>query len=1626
MSTPEVPAEDCSLLGSTQQSRSGEAEGSSLKAKATNDQSGSIQELEGGDNGDVLSLIQRLGLDRYYPRKMGKADFHLIYKASVHDSQPQSDQELPFYFLQKLLMLDYRLRYLVHEDDGKTALTITEPLSPSGHGSNSSDLLDDFFNITETHLAPSDITQTHIHPMDVQMAIFHCADDFMRQYISTKLSVCQFALPFVVPNPCSFQIEFPLWSLRQVKKSWRRVEKLGEEKKMKNYNGKLICETATPIVSFLRVGNSFSSSKSQILNSLLSKKKHDIFFHRHCRGSSKNVLLMGGVVEVCWYCPRGKDDDSFDNCITFTNLHGDAKEHEAQLRFLQDISSVTVVLLSASEQGERNRQVIRELLQSPKPLICLCDDREKIAGGNCGLKVRMGMKNRNEAEVTEELRATITCLLEVQGTPLSSVECAEIARQHGFSVDEDRKECKEAEMLAQSLVSLLTKNKLTAMKEKFLSLQGELWHRWCKRDRELSHLHAKGNKNIEQHRSEIESEKQEIRRTQWQTAFPLNAPMRSVVDVLQAPSETNSKLYFLQWLSIFLDNLTASHLEGLQQKYDGLWSQVIFAEKRKGSVSDSVKYLQSELEIISKEINDSTIGIDHFLREIGQIYEATDGHSLEKDTLMLSLPQIAANLLAAGYPIELMDGDASYVPLKWVAAVLNRLTETLGDKRLFVLSILGLQSSGKSTLLNAMFGLQFTVSAGRCTRGAYMHLLKVEEKVWEDLGFDYLLVVDTEGLRAPELSNKSLNHDNELATFVIGLGNMTVINIFGENPSEMQDILQIAVQAFLRMKKVRLSPSCVFVHQNVGEITAKDRNKEGRRRLQQRLDEMAVAAAEQEQSSDITRFSDVIRFDVNTHVHYFAHLWEGNPPMAPPNPSYSHNIQDLKSWILKVAKEESQGRILRLSVLKDRIQDLWRALVNENFIFSFRNTREIVAMSKLEAKYNSWTWQLRSHILALQNELNNRIQNGKFKDLTVCHLENPVSEKYMAIQQDLEKYFSEDEDSEILIQWKANFASKLQMLKETLVSETKRKTEELIAFKVSQNELDKKKSEYENELLGRSRELALLLRDKELHEEELRVRFDDVWATWVTKLSSNHPPATDPKIDLDLENILFNHFKQEHNIVDKIRGISSQETFSMNYSKYVKTNKKYYVFDHKLEEDDKMNINQTTQQIKEAVNEIIDTKEKLRAGYSSSYFHEILRTIDTKVESAKSEKYTFTNQYKLDLSLYLCHGAEKRFWNMHEAFTTANHPVNYLESKKEDFFMSFKISCQGAISIRDVADFLWDKVSSAMFSAVWNKTAIDLADDMRSNTPAFNGNRSNLERYILISLAEDENFDNYHRYIHFPRDYFKSYIKKQVENFCSTQKWEKLKHFVRCSSESFKADILTAIHESTVATKTGNGSVSMWLDEFCQHLGHRLTLPRGDLKSIEHQEIKDIEFLKEAVIRAVEGPRSPTLQTSELDWAGTAMKEVVPKVQKMLSDQLSGCWKQCPFCMAICTNTVAGHTGDHSVPFHRSKAVNGWSWHKTDNFSIDFCTSAVASDNYFLLNDGRSFPYKTYRLAGGEHATWSITPDMDDKPYWKWFVCRFKDQLEEKYNKRFSDKGEIPHVWRKIHKEEVIADLKKL
>ena len=77
-----------------------------------------------------------------------------------------------------------------------------------------------------------------------------------------------------------------------------------------------------------------------------------------------------------------------------------------------------------------------------------------------------------------------------------------------------------------------------------------------------------------------------------------------------------------------------------------------------------------------------------------------------------------ADLVLHGIPLEIMDGNVSGIPFDWLKEVLKEVNKLIGNKKISVLSVLGVQSTGKSTFLNTMFGCKFAVSSGRCTKGS--------------------------------------------------------------------------------------------------------------------------------------------------------------------------------------------------------------------------------------------------------------------------------------------------------------------------------------------------------------------------------------------------------------------------------------------------------------------------------------------------------------------------------------------------------------------------------------------------------------------------------------------------------------------------------------------------------------------------------------------------------------------------------------------------------------------------------------------------------------------------------------------------------------------------------------------
>ncbi|XP_042339004.1 interferon-induced very large GTPase 1-like, partial [Plectropomus leopardus] len=332
----------------------------------------------------------------------------------------------------------------------------------------------------------------------------------------------------------------------------------------------------------------------------LINDRHSTFFHRNCPGSTKSRHLMDGVAEIAWYCPAGKPNDAFTDCIAFCNLHGDALSIEKQRDILTEKSSINVVLVPTLGKGDKSTAVISALYKSPKPLIILIADIDCGAVQMKGENYKMGLRDRSQSNVSEELKKIIGRIL---SGPHASFKLETMAEVSGIRVDEDDKVCQNGKTAAMKIVGLLQGMDVSKIKDTFLPCQGQLWHEWCRINKELYHL--KGH--IEKEKSQKQKQLMQIRQNQCTASC--SKPMKLFIQSLSSLPSTD-RGYFLKWTQILIDALSTDDLSSILQSYDEKWSEVLVL-KKKHDKSDLFNRKKTELDEISRKLQSATFGLEH-------------------------------------------------------------------------------------------------------------------------------------------------------------------------------------------------------------------------------------------------------------------------------------------------------------------------------------------------------------------------------------------------------------------------------------------------------------------------------------------------------------------------------------------------------------------------------------------------------------------------------------------------------------------------------------------------------------------------------------------------------------------------------------------------------------------------------------------------------------------------------------------------------------------------------------------------------------------------------------------------------------------------------------------------------
>ena len=1659
-------------------------------------------------NKDMEKFFMQLHLKNQFPQKLSLHNAIMIredtlkvsrvQQAGKDDAENGSDEKMeslcydphsyPFLILQKIMAFDHRCRMA---------------LASESQNESESDSSDEEYHLCRTTFASEsqsesesdssdeddDNTEDMIHPMDGLLALLHCSDNFLRKTLMSRLATCQLAVPLLLPDPITQKPTFLLWAMRSI------IMEFQNYSNTISYAGPIICYPA-PIISFLRLGDHFKISKSGLLNAVISPSNHDTFIHYDCAGGRARKVLVNGLVEVSWYLPS-KNDKCLPDAITFANLHGNATEYPKQVEFLSKVSCMHFVLLNKGDLDDYTVSIVQHLSEAPGGVVVL--QTESSSGLKKKMKelipeekmsiIKLSAKSKYEMKVSIHKRINSKLSYNVS---LSLEDCGKVACDCGINVDENELQCAEGRKLADEFLKHVNESNLGSSPKKLLVLQGKgLWHKYGEAEKEQYRQMLKGQMSVYEYSGLQRDKMNQIRERQLAQSQKLSPLMSSFLTSLLT-SEAEITWYYLHWLKIYLDHLSRQLLPPLHRDYQKKRTELNAIQKQEKKDENAEKKCRFEMNELNMQLIDASFGPEHLFREIGQLYEAVMSQTDAQEDLrrkISRLPKIAAQLLLDGFPLELMDGDCAHVPLQWVTSVLEKLSEIIkvgtSTPQVFVLSVLGLQSTGKSTMLNTTFGVQFSVSAGRCTRGAFMQLLPVHESLQRRCGFQYFLLIDTEGLRAPELDAlKMQKHDNELATFVIGLANLTIINIRGEISGDMNDVLQTAVHAFLRMNEVKLRPSCHFSYQNVPAVTAGEKAMQGRFKIKDILDAMTKEAAEQTGlQGSFEYFSDVIIFDYENDVSFFPDLWTGSPPMAHVSEFYSVEAQTLKHYIIKGVEKKQRSRNHSVLQLKEHLGELWKAILHENFVFSFKNTYEIAEYIKLEEEYSEWSRSLKKQMDDWERSTHSELMGCFLEKLRIEYqrkkdeLLKYVEAAYDKLEGKMNAYFEESTALDIIAKWKDDITRDLTYLRKKLERHASDTCDQLFNARNSRAKADSKIESLGSEIMEHVQQVASTLEKGRLSEKQLKEKFDQSWVEWMTELAPNIEQIKPPNIKHEVENSVreYHTLKAYHKLLiqkltlhDARTGKPKQwgmhlqlivrpvhmrllKSSSLSWNR-VKTKAKGAVDtltgSHLAVEPFIGPAQERTEIVFTEVKKWLTMKKRSGEDFKPNFTTELLDLLFDSIAKDLSDKYDFTPEYSVEMALTVCGYAQKIFEEMSEVFCKKHDPLVYIETElKEACWKQFKDNYNDIEKEKSAAETLCSQLKNPIQMQVLLDLEGAICDEMRAEYKWLKS-KKRLSAKVLHDigdkLEEDRKrgrrceFSDCSLYLRRPAKSLKKWIKKYTENYCddggiggptriSKIATEKLLIMVELVKKS--AFEVTALLSDTVPGSSqiqGQCYINDWLKELHDKLKGKMTLDMTKLRMFGQDVVlKSVTFFQAEVVKGLDELHMQ-LKEEFKDMSSSVWSDhqLAKRPYDTLLKELAGCTEQCPFCKQQCDFTNPNHPDSvlHSVK-HRPQGLGGYKREKDNTMLLDVCTFSVDSKNKFKNQDTNNewHPYSDYKTF---YPKWDIPKErsLSASEFWIWLVGNFSKEIEIPFK---HNETEIYDDWKRRKWSDVRPELVK-
>ncbi|CAB4409986.1 unnamed protein product [Rhizophagus irregularis] len=1321
------------------------------------------------------------------------------------------------------------------------------------------------------------------------------------------------------------------------------------------------------LIVAVRIGTN-SSGKSTILNQLMVS--NSMFSSRSDPRAEYGIPhMINGSIEFTWLtqetCSVSLWNDVFENyykegtnkIILLANLHGDALDYLDQIQFLKQFpSSFLVFLMPGYTENKLNE--FKAQIGSTKVVYGYVSDSKN------GKHV-INVNHLTHDKTLKKVRTMFKEALDIDDSDTSPFKISELKLGKTLQIAEDIEF-----HTSQFLVDFVKEKTCRHIKLNVMQLQRQQY------DDSLQ---------IWKNNSELQVLIQLYK-------FILKLPLDKRRQTLAHLEREISRLSMIE--SSKARNKAVSKKE----------------ELRKSSLEDE-KTIQDEIAKIWAEVDNMSLGLEHFFRELGQIYKIFSVYNPNEE-IVLELPKLYSELLISGHTIELLNGDNGTISEAWFSAICKHICIKYPNLRIFVISILGLQSSGKSTLLNALFACRFAVSVGRCTRGLFMRLLFLEKDLSDQLNIDAFILIDTEGLGAPEKMTdpESEKKDRILTTFAMGVSNLTILNVLGESTRDLTEILQISIVTMARLEKAGMAPDILMVQhvseRNIAKIS------EPEEKFREALREALKIANEQDQEMGISNTDCLHILDERIQngqlLKPFRPFKNGATAYAPPSEQYHEDVVNLYNSIIKDCKN-SKNKI-EFSKWHTLIQSYWKEVSHENFAVRFKNIKEIYEfidlgkritklketidrsfqkhkesiMQEIRSNLLNWSPNDKSNINSVLRNECLKLIDEELKNVPDCNIKCEYEEteeesefefefninikceeceKTNKERIELEEYLRDKNNEKCEMETKQTIENYIKLNRQSVFTTLTQMLEASIIRKgISSESLDIINTHLENILKNMSNE--------EFPNQQRQQKIDEIWNLLQKHmLSKDDTIPIEEQINKEIEYEYYNSLPRElyhqyikGNLPDlsnckayKIISKAYKTYLNFHFSQYMET-KELVILEDKLDN-------------------LIDDILKEKAAYY--FYHGIIRDLKNRILNICPNYYL--PEFKWNVHLYALLMFKPKMISYQEKWDKENTPLGILNQKKDEYIKIINTRLQYGHTLVSEGHIVADYLMRVIHKKAMNAGNNERKDAVRNI--AWLTCAESIRLKYFENLAEKvQNGEKEDAIQHFlkPKRCIESWFVRTINNNSSGNPEQKYK-------DTFSAEFKRVVQEIRICQSYEE------IKKFVNN--YMIQVDNVDYKLDLYGQIteNDLKIFRDTIEKELgtkgnnHPPRREPFQK--------------PSDDKSIMERL-GCTEACHWCGALCWGSRDHHENSDKTKIHHSShqpAGLACVHHKyTEELEATPCHNIA--DNAEMWYFGNNVPIKWSVAKVQDFSDWKFDPHY--MHIFNDLMCWFFNKLHEDLAKR--------------------------